>query len=485
MLFNSYEFIFFFLPITFAGFFLAARASHRMAALWLVLASIFFYGWWDPRYVFLLLGSITFNYLMGYWISRSRRDDGPTARAKLLLFLAVGGNLLLLGYYKYTDFFISTTNTLVGTDWALAHIILPLGISFFAFTQIAFLVDVYRGLAREYNPIHYTLFASYFPHLIAGPVLHHKQMMPQFHRPETYRFNVRNINVGLTIFTIGLCKKVLLADQFALYANPVFDAAAAGGNITTAEAWLGALAYTFQLYFDFSAYSDMAIGLSLLFNVDLPINFNSPYKSRNIIDFWRRWHMTLSAFLRDYLYFPLGGNRHGTVRRYVNLSVTMLLGGLWHGANWTFVIWGAMHGFYLVVNHGWQALSARLRLPRIPGGAVLAGTITFLAVVVAWVLFRAVTLDAAVLMLRGMAGLNGSLPLSGLTPHIPAAPAMVTLWIIGGLAVVKLAPNSLEISAWLENWKHRGRVLGYAAGAVFVFVLLNFNKVSTFIYFNF
>jgi len=483
MLFNSYSFIFLFLPLTLAGFFLVARFSHRTAALWLVLASIFFYGWWDPRYVPLLLTSIIFNYSIGYAINRARPDDKATPRAKLLLYLGVSGNLLLLGYYKYTDFFVSTSNALAGTDLPLLHIVLPLGISFFSFTQIAFLVDVYRGLAREYNPIHYTLFVTYFPHLIAGPVLHHKQMMPQFHRPETYRINIANVNVGLTIFTIGLFKKVILADQFALYANPVFNAAAAGASITTVEAWLGALAYSLQLYFDFSAYSDMAIGLSKLFNIDLPVNFNSPYKSRNIIEFWRRWHMTLSAFLRDYLYFPLGGNRHGAARRYFNLTATMVLGGLWHGANWTFVLWGALHGFYLVMNHGWQALSARLPWPRIPGGALIAGAVTFVAVVIAWVLFRAADVDTAVRILRPMAGQGGGLSL--MVPHMPSPLAVVFLWISGGLAVVTLAPNSLEISAWLDTRKSRQGLLGYAVGATLVFIVLNFNKVSTFIYFNF
>lgn len=338
MLFNSYSFIFLFLPITFAGFFLIARIGHRLAALWLALASIFFYGWWDSRYVALLLASIALNYSAGYLISRVRADNPQTRWASLLLWGGVGGNLVLVGYFKYADFFIGTANVLTGWHWALMHVVLPLGISFFSFTQIAFLVDAYRGLAKEYNPIHYLLFVTYFPHLIAGPVLHHKQMMPQFHRRETYRFDIGNVNTGLTIFTIGLCKKVLLADQFALYANPVFDAVAAGGQANTVEAWVAALSYTLQLYFDFSAYSDMAIGLSKLFNVDLPVNFNSPYKALNITDFWRRWHMTLSTFLRDYLYIPLGGNRHGQVRRYVNLAATMVLGGLWHGANWTFVL---------------------------------------------------------------------------------------------------------------------------------------------------
>ncbi|WP_404712362.1 MBOAT family O-acyltransferase [Sphingomonas sp. MMS24-J13] len=485
MLFNSYEFVFLFLPAAFAGFFLIARFHHRLAATWLAVASLIFYGWWDPRYLVLLLGSITFNYLMGLAIGFARHDGQTTARAGILTTIAVVADLAILGYYKYTDFFIRTVDAVTGLDWAMWHVVLPLGISFFTFTQIAFLIDVYRGIAREYNAVHYFLFASYFPHLIAGPVLHHKQMMPQFDRAATYRPQAANLSDGMTLFTIGLFKKVLIADQFALYANPVFNAVEAGGHPMLTEAWVGALAYTFQLYFDFSAYSDMAIGLSKLFNVDLPINFNSPYKARDIIDFWRRWHMTLSAFLRDYLYIPLGGNRRGPARRYVNLMATMILGGLWHGANWTFALWGTLHGLYLVINHGWKVARDRLGLPSTPGGAWLAGCLTFVAVVVAWVFFRATSIDAALRLLGGAVGGNGLGSYHALAPHVPASPAAVLAWLAAGFLIVKLAPNSMEIVGMLKAWPHRGAVLGYAVGAAFVFVLLNFNRVSTFIYFNF
>lgn len=485
MLFNSYEFIFLFLPITFAGFFLLGSASHRLAALWLALASLFFYGWWDPRYVLLLVGSIAFNYAIGVAIGRAQRDDAPTTAARALLVIGLVVNLAVLGYYKYTDFFIRSANELTSADWALQHVILPLGISFFTFTQVAFLVDVYRRLAREYNVVHYFLFASYFPHLIAGPILHHKQMMPQFNRAETYRVDVGNFNNGMTIFVIGLLKKVLIADQFALYANPIFGVVEQGGSVTATEAWVGALAYTFQLYFDFSAYSDMAIGLSKLFNVDLPINFNSPYKSLNIIDFWRRWHITLSTFLRDYLYFSLGGNRKGTARRYVNLMATMVLGGLWHGASWTFVFWGMLHGFYLVINHGWQGIAERANLPALPGARLASWLVTFLAVVVAWVFFRATSFDAALRLLGGAIGLSGTGSLTALAPHLADPPLQVLAWLAAGLVIVTQAPNSLEIARWLLDWRYRGGALGAAVATALVVVMLNFNKVSTFIYFNF
>jgi D-alanyl-lipoteichoic acid acyltransferase DltB (MBOAT superfamily) len=291
-------------------------------------------------------------------------------------------------------------------------VILPLGISFFTFTQIAFLVDTYQGKVKEFNFVHYALFVTYFPHLIAGPVLHHAEMMPQFARRSVCHINWDNVAVGLSIFVLGLAKKVLLADSVADFSTPVFEAVKAGGTPMLIEAWVGALAYTLQLYFDFSAYSDMAIGISLMFNVRLPLNFNSPYKATSIIEFWRCWHMTLSRFLRDYLYIPLGGSRLGTSRRYANLVITMLLGGLWHGAGWTFVIWGALHGTYLLINHAWRGFKDRMGWGE--GGRLAslgAGALTFLAVVVGWVFFRADSFTIAVAMLQGMAGMNGvSLP---------------------------------------------------------------------------
>jgi alginate O-acetyltransferase complex protein AlgI len=401
MLFNSYVFLFAFLPITLGGFFLLGRMSRVAAAAWLTAASLVFYGYWSPRYVALLLASAAFNYGMGYAIVHSR--PGST-RAYRLLVLAVVADLALLGYYKYANFFVTTAATVAGTTWSLAPIILPLGISFFTFTQIAFLVDAYRGKVTEYRPVHFLLFVTYFPHLIAGPVLHHAEMMPQFEDDATYRPRAEHFAVGLTIFVIGLLKKVILADGIGAYVSPVFDLSRAT-PFGFLEAWGGALSYTLQLYFDFSGYSDMAIGLSRMFGIILPLNFDSPYKSRNIIEFWRRWHMTLSRFLRDYLYIPLGGSRRGSVRRYVNLLLTMLLGGLWHGAGWTFVIWGALHGCYLMINHFWHYLRgdrdssvARARL------GVFA---TFMSVVIAWVFFRATSVDSAIGILRGMVGLNG------------------------------------------------------------------------------
>ena len=273
--------------------------------------------------------------------------------------------------------------------------------------QIAFLVDAHRGLAREYSFTHYTLFVTYFPHLIAGPILHHREMMPQFDRRSTYTLDWDNVAVGLTMFIIGLFKKTVIADDMAAFASPAFDAAAGGTQLTLLEAWGAALAYTFQIYFDFSGYTDMALGASRMFGIVLPLNFRSPYKAANIIDFWRRWHITLSRFLRDYVYIPLGGNRKSVPRRYENLLLTMLIGGLWHGAGWTFVFWGALHGIYLVINHGWRSLRRRFDTAAPPGARALATLTTFVAVVVAWVFFRASDFTSAVSIIAGMAGQNG------------------------------------------------------------------------------
>src|SRR3984893_13029294 len=401
MLFNSVEFIFGFLPVTALVFFGIARRSHPAAAAWLALASLFFYGWWNWAYVPLLVASAAFNYVCGLHLARFVRARRARSAGALLAF-AVGANLLLLGYFKYANFFLGIGASVTGNASAIGQIILPLGISFFTFTQIAFLADVYRGYVKEYNPIHYGLFVTYFPHLIAGPILHHKEIMPQFEDVHTYEPETKNFTIGFLIFLIGLGKKVLLADTFAAYANPVFDAASLNHSVDFASAWAGTLAYTLQIYFDFSGYTDMAVGLSLLFGIRLPINFNSPYKAISIIDFWRRWHMTLSRFLRDYLYIPLGGNRNGPLRRYTNLLVTMLLGGLWHGASWTFVAWGGLHGLYLIVNHAWAAVFPVSHPNRLR--ALAAGGTTFMAVVFAWVLFRAPTFRAAANIIQAMVG---------------------------------------------------------------------------------
>ncbi len=395
MLFNSYEFLLVFLPLALIGYFVLGRRSATAAATWLAIASLAFYGWWDVRYLPLLGVSIAFNYLLGGAIARA----SGTPRANPLLAFAIGVDLAALAWYKYAGFFAGSVNALFSAGLPVPEIVLPLGISFFTFTQIAYLVDAWAGKVKETRPVHYVLFVSYFPHLIAGPVLHHGEMMPQFDQRRNYGPRLNNFIIGGSIFVFGLFKKVVIADNLAPNVGIVFEQTA---NPSLLVAWGGVLAYTFQLYFDFSGYSDMAIGLSRLFGVRLPLNFNSPYKATSITDFWRRWHMTLSRFLRDYLYVPLGGNRKGKARRYVNLLATMVLGGLWHGAGWTYVLWGTLHGLYLCIHHAWSALAGGWRLPR-----PLAVALTFLAVIVGWVFFRAASLPQALDILAGMAGMHG------------------------------------------------------------------------------
>ena len=492
MLFTTAQFALLFLPLALAGFFAIGRWSQQGAAAWLLLASLAFYGYWMPVFMLLLVASIAANFVVA---TRMARVAGTTA-ARALLILGIALNLSLLAYFKYANFFVDNLDRLLGTNWQFGRVILPIGISFYSFTQIAFLVDTFRGKVREYRFIQYGLFVTYFPHLIAGPVLHHAQMMPQFGNPAIYRFDGANFAGGLAIFAIGLLKKVVLADGIAPYADAVFQPADQGFSPDLWEAWLGALAYTFQLYFDFSGYSDMAIGLSRMFNIRLPFNFDSPYRATSISDFWRRWHISLSTFLRDYLYIALGGGRHGEARRYANLMATMLLGGLWHGASWSFVLWGGLHGLYLMVNHGFRTLcgvALSERLDRSRTFLVLGWLLTMTAVVVAWVLFRAETSAGAMRMLRGMVAAPPTGPSvhpllwnAGLDAEVGA------LWCMVLGAVAFLAPNSNRIGARLLGAANcsalrRGFVGGMATGWVLLLLVLNTarDSVSAFIYFNF
>jgi len=396
MLFSSYTFLFQFLPAVALAFAAARRHSPRAGIMVLVGASLFFYGAWRPVYLLLLVASVAVNFSLGLLM------EDPLRRRRIGA-LGVALNLSLLCYFKYTNFIFDSINMLTGAPLPFINIVLPLGISFFTFQQIAYLVDVMRGVKVERDIVSYTLFVSFFPHLIAGPLVHHAEMIPQFKRGRTSRSAVLAAR-GLAIFASGLFKKVVIADNLAQFVSPVFAHLDAGGGVTAPWAWLATSAYTFQIYFDFSGYSDMAVGLALLFGIRLPVNFRSPYKATSIIEFWRRWHITLSRFLRDYLYIPLGGNRLGEQRRYLNLMVTMLLGGLWHGAGWNFLIWGGLHGLYLCVNHLWQAWrGAGAKFATVPAKA-LSWAITFFAVVFAWVFFRAKTAAGAWQMLGGLFG---------------------------------------------------------------------------------
>ncbi|MEK7951952.1 MBOAT family O-acyltransferase [Luteolibacter soli] len=515
MIFNSYTFLFVFLPLTLLVFSLLRRFVPRAAFAWLVLASIAFYGvWnpdpahgWSPKYILLILGSCGGNYLIGRFLTTHR----DTHQGKVALVAGLTANLGLLGYYKYAGFFAGITAKLIGWPATPPSIILPLAISFFTFLQIAYLVDAWRGQTKEYKFTDYLLFVTFFPHLIAGPLVHHKEMMPQFKRkPGRTRFWV-NFAVGLAILIIGLFKKVVIADNLSPIANNIFDLAASGERpVTTAEAWVGAISYGLQLYFDFSGYSDMALGAARLFGIRFPLNFHSPYKADSVVDFWRRWHMTLSRFLRDYLYIPLGGNRKGPARRYINLFLTMLLGGLWHGAGWTFVIWGALHGIYLCLNHAWFGFRKKMGWKPMP--RPIAILLTFVAVLVSWVPFRAGAYElvknggekamaATGQMYRAMLGMNGIHGWPDSSAYVVKDAHAVRACMI--LLIVWLLPNTqqflrrynpaLDPSRVMDGrpgtrrwWEFRPNAV-WAFGLVLLLagVLYQFDKLSEFIYFQF
>ena len=486
MLFNSHPFILLFLPLTVAVFhILRARGWERSAFAALTIASLIFYGWWSVKGLALLVGLILINYGLARGLIARRSGDWRRG-ARLILIVGLAFNLGVLGYFKYANFFVQTVDQLTGVDWALRHVALPLGISFFTFQKIALLVDCHNGKVERLDFLDYVLFVAFFPQLIAGPIVHHSEVIPQFHHPPPVSWD--SIAQALAIFTLGLGKKVLLADTLAQYVAPVFAAAAHGSPVGFVDGWRAALAYTLQLYFDFSGYSEMAIGAALLFGVHLPLNFASPYKAESIIDFWRRWHMTLSRFLRDYLYVPLGGNRKGATRRYLNLFLTMLLGGLWHGAGWTFIAWGALHGAYLALNHAWRRLASGREAGS--AGRLLGGGLTFLSVVAAWVLFRAADLASAGRVLRGMAGLSGFAP-------GPAPLGAGSLGLIAALLLlVWIAPSTQELTGYNPDASAAARPAGarrraqlaaraLACGAVFAVAFLSLSKVSEFLYFQF
>ncbi len=429
MLFSSLTFILGFLPITLAVVFLTRKIGGARAAIAaLLVASLIFYAWQTPVYIFLIAASLITNFFLGRRII--------TGRSRAVLAIGVAFNLALLGWFKYIGLFSSTLSDLARADLTIDGVVLPLAISFFTFQQIAYLADCQKGEACEYKFLDYALFVAFFPQLIAGPIVHHKQMTPQFSTSRFARFFSKDIAAGLFLFAIGLAKKVLIADGLAPLADGVFDAAAAGAAIAPVEAWIGVLAYSFQIYFDFSGYCDMAMGLALFFGVKLPMNFNSPYKARSIVDFWRRWHITLSRFLRDYLYIPLGGNRKGGLLRYRNLFIVMLLGGLWHGAAWTFMVWGGLHGLYLCVNHAWE----KARRGKAPISPALAIILTFLATTFAWVFFRAETFSAAFIVIEGLAGQSGD---TESVLSAAAAFSLPALFVAG--AIVWACPNALQL----------------------------------------
>ena len=442
MLFSSYIFIFLFLPLTLLLTGLARKyAGLRGALAVLVAASLFFYAYHDVRLLALIGSSIIFNYLWTGIITKAAGRRRYWAAAG-----GIGANLILLGYFKYMGFFLETVNTLTPMDFNIVRFALPIGISFYTFQQVAYNIDTYSGKIERRDFLSYALFVAFFPQLIAGPIVHHGQLISQFEDREFGRIKAENILIGVGIFGLGLFSKKILADTFGEYATPLFASADSGETLSFIQSWQAALSYTFQIYFDFAGYSTMAVGLGRMFGVRLPINFFSPYKSQNIIAFWRRWHVTLSTFLRDYLYFPLGGNRKGKVRRWFNLAMTMVLGGLWHGASWNFILWGALHGFYLGVNHAWRGFAGksprldavRLSLPF----SIFGWALTFLSVIIAWVGFRAVTLSGNISILKSMFGING---FADLKTDMAAVDLKFSAFLAAAFILTLAFPNMAQI----------------------------------------
>jgi len=459
----------------------------------LVFASLFFYSWWNIAYLPIILVSMLFNYVIGVSLAKTR--EHTKVHKKTLLAIGIIANIALLGYFKYADFLIENINLLVDGSIPLLHLALPLAISFFTFQQIAYLVDSYRGETKEYDFLNYANFVTFFPQLIAGPIVHHSEMMPQFARTRNKVINYTNIALGLFMFSIGLFKKVVIADHFAVWATAGFDTAPV---LNFFEAWVTSLSYTFQLYFDFSGYTDMAIGAALLFNIKLPINFNSPYKALSIQDFWRRWHITLSRFLKDYIYIPLGGNRKGDIRTYTNLLITFILGGIWHGAGWTFVFWGFLHGMALVVHRAWNRLGFRMH-------RLTAWFVTFSFINIGWVFFRAREWNDAMKVLGGMFSPDSivlpekyaarlsflheyGITFAQVTEHIGGG-SKVLKWMLGGFFVILAFKNSNQ---WIFSpTKSNTGILNiyyaifFAILFMYAILSMSISAYTEFIYFNF
>lgn len=474
MLFNSFGFIFLFLPLTWVGYFFVSRYSGRWARLGLVLASLFFYGWWDWSYVPLLVFSALVNYGIGTWLTLT---SAPRSRRKSALLAGLVWNVGLLAYFKYAGFFVENLNGAIGTSFPIPKIVLPLAISFFTFQKIAFLVDCYKKLAPSYGFINYLLFVAFFPQLIAGPIVHHREILSQFEKPGIDRLHLEAIVLGVFTFVLGLGKKVLIADGLAVWANNGFNLLAPN----FVQGWAMALAYTFQLYFDFSGYTDMAIGSALLFNIKLPENFLSPYQALTISDFWKRWHATLGKFLRDYVYIPLGGNRGGALFTSRNLLLTFLIGGFWHGADWTFVLWGLWHGVGVAAHARWEKCGKA-----IPHG--FAWGFTFLFVVFGWVMFRAKSVSEGWRVWKSMVGLQGmggsfleSLKLLGSETNNTLEMLSTALLLLLAAGIAFRCWNTAQL-----RQPFRPRVsTAVGLGIVFVFCLMNLRRLQEFLYFNF
>lgn len=491
MLFSSLEFLFLFLPVIFAIYALLGRYTSAVySKTWLVFSSLFFYGWWEWKYLILIIGSMVVNFTLSQFLIRGER-------LKLVLWAGLAFNFGLLGYFKYFDFFVGEIVLRFGGDFEPLGLVLPLAISFFTFQQVSYLVDCSKGKVNASSDfLSYSLFVTFFPQLIAGPIVHHSEMMPQFASRERNRLTQRNIFLGLTLFSIGLFKKLFIADQFSVWVGLGYQNSS---SLTFFDAWITSLSYTFQLYYDFSGYSDMAIGLAFMFNILLPLNFNSPYKAINIQDFWRRWHMTLSRWLRDYIYIPLGGSKSGRARMFGAIFLTFLLGGIWHGAGWNFIIWGVLHGLALIVYQLW--VLSRLRLHR-----YLSWFLLFNFINLSWVFFRSESVEQAMSVIHSMIGLNDvvvskffanilyrffDVPNMLLADYIGplVIGPLAYLWVLVFGLVAFLVPNSGDLVGFVKGQKPLVSSLKLKflyLIAMSVSIVLICSQVATeFLYFNF
>ena len=469
MLFSSYEFLFCFLPITIIGYYLILNAKKvNMARGWLVIASLFFYGWFNIKYLPIIIVSILINFAIGKGIKKEDKYK------KIYFIIGATFNVGLLCYFKYYDFFVENVNVLFKTNWTLKHLLLPLGISFFSFQQLSYLIDVYKGETKDYSLLNFSLFVTFFPQLIAGPIVLHSEIMPQFDDKEKQRLNWDNIASGIFMFSIGFFKKLVIADSFAVWATNGFDSTA---SLTFYQGWFVSLAYTMQIYFDFSGYSDMAVGIGKIFNIDLPANFLSPYKSTSISEFWRRWHITLGRALSTYVYKPLGGNRKGRLKTYINLLLTFLVSGLWHGAAWTFVFWGLLHGIASVIDRLFRDNNWKIN-------KYVSWFLTFMFVNCAWVFFRAATFERAFEILKAMFSIpsGGAFNMAGIITNGSI--------IIIGLVYILLV-ISLVVTLSFKNTYELAETFDYTTiNTVYVVILMMIGisfmpRISPFIYFNF
>lgn len=506
MQFNSYIFILCFLPLSLIGYFSFRHfAKEKLALGYLLLMSLWFYGYFNPSYLLVICSSILVNFTLSKCMLSIEKAHGDNRKRKALFVFGLLFDVGLIFYFKYYDFFIENINSLFKSDFNLRHIVLPLGISFFTFQQISFIVDAYKGKTKDYSFLEYALFVAYFPQLVAGPIVLHSELIPQFRDEKKHRLNYENLSKGIIIFTRGLAKKMLIADMFGGavdYGFTVAGTIAVGeGALTIPEILIVMLSYTFQIYFDFSGYSDMAIGLGKMFNFEITRNFNSPYKAISVADFWKRWHMTLTRFLTTYIYIPLGGNRKGKVRTYINTMIVFLISGIWHGANWTFILWGVLHGLGQCFNKLFHGVYEKVcsALGKTGNGIirVFSWIITFIFLNFTWLLFRAESVTQWTQIIKRLGVLNldvrNDLISSFRIPKLSFVYGVLGLpnsdaYVLGTGCIFAMI-FAIILCLCVKNNTEReiklNRVSLVTTWVLLIICIVSMSSISTFLYFNF